>query len=457
MTPRSRNRTGIFGAALWTTSLGSCALVFLSAFESLAVTTIMPVISAEFHGAGLYAMAFAGPMATGIVGMVVAGTWSDRSGPAPSLYAAVALFAGGLLVCGLAGSMEVLVAGRLVQGFGGGAITVALYVLVARAYPPPEHPAIFAAFAAAWVVPSMVGPLVAGFIADTVGWRWVFLGVVVLVAAATLMIRPALQNLPPQPRDGVRDWALRRLGWSVFAAVAVLALNRAGIVEGIGPWLAIAAAGVALLAVRPLLPQGTLLARRGLPSVILARAAASASFMGCEVYLPYLLTSAYGYPPTLAGLALTGSALAWAGGSAIQGRLGDRLPHARAVLLGGLLLLLGTAAIAVAELADLPGTVAIAGLAGAGGGMGLVYPRLSVLTLSLSEPASQGFNSSALVIADSFGAAFSLAITGVVFAAFGAAGFGAVFVFVFVLALGMLWPGLRVGARSPLGAAEAAA
>src|SRR6478609_4586232 len=109
---------------------GAWALVFLAAFESMAVTTIMPVVSRELDGAGLYALAFAGPLATGVIGMVAAGNWADRRGPSAPLYASVALFAAGLLIAGTAVSMPILVAGRLVQGLGGGAMTVALYVVI---------------------------------------------------------------------------------------------------------------------------------------------------------------------------------------------------------------------------------------------------------------------------------------------------------------------------------------
>ena len=63
------------------------------------------------------------------------------------------MFVLGLLIAGTAGTMPVLVAGRLVQGLGGGGLTVALYVVIARVYPPVLHPKIFAAFSAAWVIP----------------------------------------------------------------------------------------------------------------------------------------------------------------------------------------------------------------------------------------------------------------------------------------------------------------
>ena len=72
---------GIFHREYLLVTLGACALVFLAAFESLAVTTIMPLVSRELDGAALYALAFAGPLATGVIGMVAAGNWSDRRPP----------------------------------------------------------------------------------------------------------------------------------------------------------------------------------------------------------------------------------------------------------------------------------------------------------------------------------------------------------------------------------------
>src|SRR6478735_4378046 len=94
--------TGILsGAYLWIT-IGACALVFLGAFESLAVTTVMPAVSLDLDGERLYALAFAGPLATGVIGMAVAGNWADRRGPVAPLYLSVALFVVGLVVAGLA-------------------------------------------------------------------------------------------------------------------------------------------------------------------------------------------------------------------------------------------------------------------------------------------------------------------------------------------------------------------
>ncbi|WP_045730855.1 MFS transporter [Pseudarthrobacter chlorophenolicus] len=441
---------------LWVT-VGTCALVFLAAFESLAVTTIMPLVSRELDGGSLYALAFAGPLATGVIGNVAAGNWSDRRGPTVPLYASVALFVAGLLIAGTAVSMPMLVAGRLVQGLGGGALTVALYVLVARIFPGALHPKIFAAFSAAWVIPSLIGPFAAGIVAQVFSWHWVFLGVVVLVIPALLMIAPVLKGMDrPGAASPAAPWAIGRLGWAALAAVAVLGLNLSAEVRIQGfpaatAVLAVAAVALALAAVRPLVPRGTLLARRGLPSVILARGLASASFFGAEVYLPYLLIEQYGFSPTFAGLTLTGGALAWAGAAAVQGRLGDRLSHRGAVRTGAFMVL-GAVILALATTAlHWPAAVAIVGWIFAGGGMGLLYPRLSVMTLALSTKDNEGFNSSAMSISDSLGGALALATTGIVFTAFTttAASFAGVFTFAAVIGVAAAAVAPRVASPTP--------
>lgn len=415
-TPNSSAQGIMSGAYLWIT-IGACALVFLGAFESLAVTTVMPVVSADLNGERLYALAFAGPLATGVIGMVAAGNWADRRGPKEPLYAAVTVFVIGLLIAGLAPSMEVLVAGRFAQGLGSGGLTVALYVVVARVYPRELHPAIFAGFAAAWVVPSLIGPTVAGAVTELWSWHWVFLGVVVLVLVALLMVIPALRSLTDDGGDIATPWAFGRLGWSVLAALAVLGLNLVSDVPGVGPALAIAAVVVALVAVRPLVPRGTLRARRGLPAVILVRGLAAAAFFGAQVYLPYLLTERYALSPTLAGLSLTGGALAWSIAATVQGRMGARLSSVTAVRVGTALVFIGILlAVATTVLSWSPWVAALAWIV-AGTGMGLMSPRSSALTLAMSTPENQGFNSGAMTVADSFGSALALAITGTVFAA----------------------------------------
>ena len=173
------------------------------------------------------------------------------------------------------------------------------------------------------------------------------------------------------------------------------------------------------VASRPLLPRGTLRAARGLPSVILMRGLIAGALFGAEIYVPYLLIDDYGFSPTWAGLGLTAAALAWAAAAEVQGRFGDRIGNTRITLIGTALLVAAMVIAAATAALHLPPAVLISGWALAGGGMGLMYPRLTVLTLAYSTPQNQGFNSSALSISDSIGAATTIAVMGLVFTALG--------------------------------------
>jgi MFS family permease len=433
---------------IWVT-VGASALIFFAAIEALAVTTVMPVVSDALDGDALYAVAFAGTLATSVIGMVAAGAWSDARGPRGALYVAVSLFIVGLLISGFAPTMHQFLIGRLVQGLGTGGQTVALYVVVARLYPPQLHGRVFAAFAAAWVVPSMIGPFLAGAVAEYLDWRWAFLGVAVLTALAFVMIVVRLRHLDlghgaPQDRRALRRRLLLAV---VVAAFAVLVGFSADMSPGIGWPLAIGSIIVIGFAVVPLLPRRTLRAAPGLPSVVLTRGVAAGAFFAAEAYVPYLLMERFGFTSTWAGIALMLAAFAWAGASDLQGRIGDRLGNRRIALIGLGLILVSLVCVLLAALFGISPLIVIIGWGFGGGGMGLLYPRLTVLTLAYSGEGDQGFNSSALSIAENTGSALVIAVAGLGVASLGggSGAFGAVYALCIALALLAVVPGLRLG------------
>ncbi|NYE20278.1 MFS transporter [Microbacterium immunditiarum] len=431
---------------VWVT-VGAVAMIFLAAMQSLAVTTVMPVVSADLDGAALYAIAFSGTLATGVIGMVAVGAWSDRSGPVWPLTASVILFVGGLIVAGLAPTMEVLVVGRLIQGLGTGGQTVALYVVVARVYPPAIHGRVFAAFSAAWVVPSLIGPFLAGAVTEYIHWRWVFLGVAALTVLAYIMVATRLWGTALDTEHPSTARIGPRLACAVAVAIGALALSLAGELGPFAVPTVVASVLVIGFAVRPLLPRRTLTAARGLPSVVLMRGLIAGALFGAEVYIPYLLIDEYDFSPTWAGLGLTAAALTWAAAADVQGRFGDRIGNTRITIFGVAQLALATAIAALSATLHLHPVFVVVGWAFAGSGMGLMYPRLTVLTLAYSTPRDQGFNSSALSISDSVGAATAIAVMGIVFTTLIAtdAAFPAVFILAAGLALLALVPGLRLG------------
>ncbi|MDQ0645729.1 MFS transporter [Microbacterium murale] len=433
---------------IWVT-VGATALIFLGAIEALAVTTVMPVVSEALDGQALFAVAFAGTLATSVIGMVACGAWSDARGPRGALYAAVSLFVVGLVISGFAFTMEQFLIGRLVQGLGAGGQTVALYVVVARLYPAHLHGRIFAAFAAAWVVPSMIGPFLAGAVAEFLDWRWAFLGVAVLTLIAFVLIAVRLHGVDLGDGDASSGGgAPVRLLLAFIVALAAVSVGLSADLSPNAGWPVAASAVLVIgFAVVKLLPRGTLRSARGLPSVVLVRGIIAGAFFAAEAYIPYLLMEQFGFSPTWAGVALMLAAFAWAGGSALQGRYGELLGNRRIAVISIALILVALLAVLVTALTNASPIVIVVGWGLAGGGMGLIYPRLTVLTLAYSVPGTEGFNSSALSISDATGSAVAVALAGLAVATLGGGvhAFPVVYVFCIALALVASLPGLRLG------------
>jgi MFS family permease len=400
-------------------TVGMVALITLVAFESLAVTTAMPTVAAALDGLALYALAFGGPLASGVVAMVVSGTWSDLKGPTRPLWHGTGWFLGGLVIAGLAPTMEVLVVGRIIQGFGAGLLTVALYVVVGHLYPAALRPKIFAAFATGWVVPSLVGPAIAGLIVEHASWRIVFLAVPALAIPAALVMRPGLAHLgSPRPSNKKKRLWDRRALWAVAAAVGVGLLHYGGQQRGVLQIVLLVVGLAAVVAFAPkLLPSGTFAIRSGLPAVIALRGLVAAAGFGAEVFLPLMLTRERGLSPSLAGLVLTVSALSWTAASWYRGR--PHQPFAPDVFLqaGMVSIVFGIALATLTLNQHVPVVVGILGWGLTGLGMGTVFPTVSVLVLEYSSLEQQGANSSALQLSDSLLTATVLAVGGSLFAA----------------------------------------
>ncbi|MEV5045064.1 MFS transporter [Streptomyces griseoincarnatus] len=456
-------------------SIGVVSVVLLIAFEATAVGTAMPVAARELNGVPLYAFAFSGYFTTSLFGMVLSGQWSDRRGPLAPLTWGIASFAAGLLIGGTAGAMWLFILGRAVQGLGGGLVIVALYVVVGRAYPERLRPAIMAAFAAAWVVPSIVGPLASGAVTEHLGWRWVFLGIPVIVVLPVALALPQIRRLAsgpvgdapgaagPAPHPGAEapasfDRRRIRLALAISFGAGLLQyaaqdLRRLSLLPG--------ALGVALLvpAVLGLLPRGTWRAARGLPSVVLLRGVAAGSFIAAESFVPLMLVTQRGLSPTLAGFSLAAGGGTWALGSWVQSR--PRLePHRERLMTVGMLLVACAIAAAPSVLIhSVPAwTLAVAWAFGCFG-MGLVISSTSVLLLHLSAPEEAGTNSAALQISDGLSNVLLLAIGGAAFAALGGgtvshaatdasgshpAAFAAVFLPMAAVALAGVWIATRL-------------
>lgn len=404
-------------------SFGLVAIVTLLAFEAMAVATAMPVVARELRGMHLYNLAFSATLAASVIATVLGGRWSDRRGPVRPISAGVVAFVAGLLLAGFAPTMEVFVAGRFVQGLGTGLTQVALYVLVARVYPGALHPKVFALFSAAWVVPSMVGPAIAGFVVENADWRWIFLGASLIVVPSALLLwrGTAGRDLgtgtgEPAPDSGDRGLG-RKLVWATLTAVAAALIQYGSALKLAG--LPLLAAGVVLLAVAlpKLLLPGSLRAAPGLPTAPVLRGLAFGSLMAANILIPLMLMNERGLSATGAGVVLTIGALGWSTGSWIKGR--GRIGHMTAVRGGATMIALGLALVTLVLVDAVPIAVAHVAMAVAGLGIGALHPTVSVLVLEMSKAGEEGQNSAAVGVGESVFTVVAVAVSGALFTAAG--------------------------------------
>ena len=426
--PNSTDHGGLWTPGRRALTIGLVLTITLVASEALAVSNIMPIIDRDLAGGNseLYGWVFSGFFLGNLVGIVIAGLLVDRGSLVRPFGLGLALFSIGLLVGGIAPSMEVLVGARVVQGLGSGAIPAVAYVAIARALPEALRPRMFATMSTAWVLPGVFGPALAGFVADAFDWRLVFLGLLPLIAVAALMTLPAVAAVRPPADvategDAGRDasnQARRRLPLALIlaagAGMLVAGLTDAELIPGLP--LILAGALLAAAAFRLLTPPGTLRATRGLPTAVLLRGMLTFAFFTADVYVPLALQGWRGTSATVAGLALTAATLSWTAGAWLQAHFIGRYGARPFIRTGFLVLAVGVLGFAAILSPAVPLPVGVAAWALAGLGMGLSYAPLSLTVLREAPRETQGAATAGLQLSDVLGTALGAGVGGALIA-----------------------------------------
>jgi MFS family permease len=393
-------------------TLGLVFTVTLVGFEGLAIATILKVIDDDLNDIGLAGWIFSAFFLGSLFGVVAAGYDADRKGPARPFLVGLGLFAAGLLAGGLAPNMLVLVVARAVQGIGAGAIPAVAYAAVGRAYPAELQPRMFAVMSTAWVLPGLIGPAISGAVAEAIGWRWVFLGLLPLVALAAGMTARALHTLGPPGGDEPADRRVEALtlvvgaglviaGASSHSAVATPVLVVAGILVGARPFL-------------HLVPPGTVRLVRGLPAAVALRGFTTFAFFGTDVYVSFTVTSARHSSIVLGGLALTAATLTWTAGSWIGERRVRAIGPRRFVSVGLFVIAIGIGLMIAVAQAAVPTAIVVVAWAIGGLGMGLAYAPFALVVLDVAPPGAEGTASAALQLCDTLGIALGTGVSGAI-------------------------------------------
>ncbi|MGW0731578.1 MFS transporter [Streptomyces sp. NPDC002851] len=297
----------------------------LAALDSTIIATAIPQIVGDLGGFAVFSWLFSGYLLAVTVTLPVYGKLSDTFGRKPVLLTGIVVFLVGSLLCAGAWDMASLIAFRIVQGLGGGAIQGTVQTLAADLYPLKERPRIQAKLSTVWAVSSVAGPAVGGLLAGYADWRWIFLinlpvGGVALWLIGRHLREPsggARRTSSPRPRI---DWAGALCVFATGGAV-LTALVQGGVAW---PWLSVPSlalfgAGGVLAAVtvvverraaEPIIP-GWVWRRRTNAAVNLALGALGLLMVAPTAFLPTYAQSVLQLGPVAAGFVLSVMTLSW--------------------------------------------------------------------------------------------------------------------------------------------------
>ncbi|NEB03219.1 MFS transporter [Streptomyces sp. SID13726] len=332
----------------------------LAALDATIVSTAVPQIVGDLGGFSVFSWLFSGYLLAVTVTLPLYGKLSDTFGRKPVLVAGAALFLLGSLLCAVAWNMGALIAFRIVQGLGGGALQGTVQTLAADLYPLEERPKIQARLSTVWAVAAVAGPGVGGVLAAYADWRWIFLvnlpiGAVALWLIARHLHEPAREARSTRARV---DWAG---ALAVFACGGVLltALVQGGVAWAwlSAPSLGLFGAGLALVAVvvlverraaEPIIP-GWVWRRRTIAAVNLALGALGLLMVAPTVFLPTYAQSVLGLAPVAAGFVLSVWTLSWPVSAALSQHVYRRIGFRNTAMLG-----IGTASLILFAFPFLP-------------------------------------------------------------------------------------------------------
>jgi EmrB/QacA subfamily drug resistance transporter len=417
------------------TLLGALLGMLLAALDQTIVATAGPAIQADLAmPASLYPWLTTSYLVASTVMVPLWGKLSDLFGRKPILVAGILIFLGGSLLCGVAWGTLSLILFRAVQGVGSAALFMSAFAVVADLFPPAERGKYQGLFGGVFGLSSVVGPLVGGFITDSLGWHWVFfinLPVGAVALAVIFLRMPALHRpLAVRPRLDVAGAGC--LVVAVVPLLLALSLGRGHVAPGEpgfawGSWqvlglFALAAAGVVLFVLvearvdEPVLDLKLFRDR----TFALGNAAVfviGAAFLSAFTFLPLFMVNVVGLSATRSGLTLTPLTLGVVAGNVLSGQLAARLGRYRGLMLVSLGVLgVGFTVMGFTLSPDSSQATVTVKMVLMGLGMGPTIPLYTLAIQNAVPPRQLGVATSTTTFFRQLGSTVGVALAGVVFA-----------------------------------------
>ena len=395
---------------------GICLLLATNAFEIVGSATAMPAVLEDLGGRERYGWAVAAPTVGSVLGSAIGGKLADRLGAWRTLFVGLGLFVAGLVLISSADSMTAVTIGRLIMGVGGGISFTLHLVLISRYLPDGLAPKAIAAASTVFVVPGLVGPTIVGVVVEASSWRWVFAGVLPVVAICLVLLEPELRRRPELIGSEADD--APELAWwgpvvlTIGIAVTVVAASFAGVIATVVAALAVA---VVVFGALRSFPRGTFSGGEGLPAAVCCALFVCLGYLTAEAYLPLLLREVRDQPLWLAGMPLTVAALFWTSGAWIQSRV-PRTSRRRVARWCAVAASLGTGLTALAVVPAVPSGIVYPATAIAAFGCGLLFTLTQQVAVESAAPGREGEATGGVQLANMLGIAIGTSLVGILLA-----------------------------------------
>ncbi|TRW46097.1 MFS transporter [Georgenia yuyongxinii] len=392
----------------------------LVAIDSTIVATAVPSIVDDIGGFTSFPWLFSSYLLAQAVTVPIYAKLSDMIGRKPVVFIGIGLFLLGSVLCGFAWSMPVLIAARLVQGLGAGAVQPMAITIAGDIYTVAERAKVQGYLASVWAVSAVLGPTLGGTFASLGIWRAIFfVNVPVCLLAAWMLARSFHESVG---RERHRVDVLGATLLTVALSLLMLAL-----LEGGHAWawdspagITIVVAGAVLLvlfvlverrAAEPVLPA-FVFTRRLLLTTTLIAFGVGAVLLGLTSYVPTYLQGVLGADPIVAGLALATLTIGWPIAASLSGRIYLRLGFRATNLIGVTLAVTGTGVLAIVVALSPTVLLVATGCFVVGLGLGFTSTPSIVAAQSSVEWSERGVVTGTNMFSRSVGSAFGVAVFG---------------------------------------------